>query len=318
MQFLLDKNHRSSLFEQARDQMITALHLGKLRAGERLPSVRQTAQRNNINLKTAFSIYQRLRDEGYLELRTGSGAYVSDVESVGLDQTYRQSVFELISSNIEQAAQLRLTPVEYNRLVGRFVDKTKRRRAKIAVVECNEEQVNVFTDEISSRLRVRAHPFLLSKLEKPDRKSSTLLSRMDYVVTTDYHFKEVRRLAEPFNPRILRLRLNPAFVPELVKAARRGRLLMVVSNANFFPAFRKNLLGIGTPAAVLDQISAIDDTDLSRIRAAAVGAKSVYISPVCDSRVEKAVGAGIRRLDVGTMLSDDSIEMIEAALLFHE
>jgi DNA-binding transcriptional regulator YhcF (GntR family) len=318
MQFLLDKSHRSSLLEQARDQMITALHLGKLRAGERLPSVRQTAQRNNINLKTAFSIYQRLRDEGYLELRTGSGAYVSDVESVGLDQTYRQSVFELISSNIEQAARLRLTPDEYNRLVTRFVDKTKRRRAKIAVVECNEEQVNVFTDEISSRLRVRAHPFLLSNLEKPDRRSSTLLSRMDYVVTTDYHFKEVRRLAEPFNPRILRLRLNPAFVPELVKAARRGRLLMVVSNANFFPAFRRNLLGIGTPAAVLDQISAIDDSDLGRIRAAAAGTRSVYISPVCDLSVEKAVDPGIRRLDVGTMLSDDSIAMIEAALLFHD
>jgi GntR family transcriptional regulator len=73
MQFLLDKSLKSTLFEQTREQLIIALHLGRLRSGDRLPSVRQVALRNNVNLKTVFAIYQRLKEEGYIEIRTGIG-----------------------------------------------------------------------------------------------------------------------------------------------------------------------------------------------------------------------------------------------------
>jgi DNA-binding transcriptional regulator YhcF (GntR family) len=43
------------------------VHIGKLHAGGRLPSVRQVALSNKINLKTAFSIYQRLNEEGLVQ-----------------------------------------------------------------------------------------------------------------------------------------------------------------------------------------------------------------------------------------------------------
>jgi DNA-binding transcriptional regulator YhcF (GntR family) len=317
MQFFLDKNQRSSLFEQAREQMIAALHTGKLRAGDRLPSVRQTASQNGVNLKTAFAIYQRLRDEGYLELRTGSGAYVTDVESVGLDKAYRLSVFDLIKSNLAQAARLKLSPGEYGTLVSRFVDRSRQKPAQLAVIECNQEQVSLFSSEISTRLRVKTVPILLDQLDNPGAQRVRLLRRVDYLVTTDYHYNEVKRLAQPFDKRILRVRLNPSFVPALVKAAKRGRLLMVVSNTDFFPAFRRNLIGIGTPAAVLDRISAVDDSDTSRIRAAATGIQFVYISPTCRPGIDGHVRRDVERLDIATMLSSDSIEMIEAVLLFH-
>jgi len=317
MQFLLDKKQRGSLFEQAREQMITALHTGSLNRGDRLPSVRQTAQRNNINLKTAFSIYQRLRDEGYLELRGGSGAYVRDIESVGLDQAYCLSVLELIRANLSQAARLDLGPDEYGRLVNRFIGNHKTTAAQIGVVECNEEQVNLFSAEISSRLRVHSHPLLLSRFEKPDRRFASFLEKIDYFATTDYHFQEVKKLATPYDKRILRLRLNPEFVPTLIRAARNGRVLMVVSNSDFFPAFRRTLLGVGTPSSVLDRITAIDHTNPARVRAAGAHCDSVYISPLCDAEIERVVPRRLERLNVGTMLSTDSLEMLQAVLLFH-
>ena len=154
----------------------TAIEYGLVAAGISVAIIAVIQGLGN-NLKTAFSIYQRLRDEGYLDLRTGSGAYVSDVESVGLDQTYRQSVFELISSNLEQASRLRLTPQEYTTLVNRFVDKTKRKSARIGVVECNEEQIQLFANEIENRLRVRVIPIMLDQLERPDRRTARLLAR---------------------------------------------------------------------------------------------------------------------------------------------
>src|ERR1051325_3850963 len=142
MQFLLDKNQKSGLFEQAREQLITALHLGRLRSGDRLPSVRQVALRNNLNSKTAFAIYQRLKDEGYIEIRTGSGAHVADLDNLDLNQAYCLSIFQLIKENLAQASQLKIDPHQYQELVKNFIEKPRFDEIQVAVFECNREPRN--------------------------------------------------------------------------------------------------------------------------------------------------------------------------------
>jgi hypothetical protein len=70
LQFLFDKKHKDSLFEQAFLQLVTALHMGKVSAGDRLPSVRQMAVRNNINHKNAFSICSDTTSGSLVLIRT--------------------------------------------------------------------------------------------------------------------------------------------------------------------------------------------------------------------------------------------------------
>lgn len=317
MQFILDKEQKSTLFEQAREQLLTALHMGKLTAGDRLPSVRQASQRSNINIKTAFSIYQRLQEEGYIELRRGSGAYVADMDRGDLDQAYCFSVFRLIKSNLTAAGQLKLDPRRYSEMVRRFTEKSRLVSAHVAVVECNEEQVNLFAYEISSRLGVRVSSVLLDRLDNPDRRLARMLAQVNYFATTDYHFKQVKQVADKYKKKILKLRLNPAFLPELIAAARRGPLLMVVSNVEFFPAFRQNLVRLGISPAILDRISVVDDSILSRVRAAIARAQSVYVSPICDPRIRNVIPARVKESKLDRMLSRESIEALEAVLLFH-
>lgn len=317
MQFLLDKNRKTTLFEQAREQLITALHMGKLRAGDRLPSVRQVSQRGGINLKTAFSIYQRLKEEGYIELRLGSGAYVADIDRADLDQAYCLSIFQLIKSNLSAASHLKLDAGQYYKLVESFVEKSRLAAMQVTVVECSEEQVNLFAHEITNRLNARVFPILLNQLERPDRRAARMLARTDYFATTDYHFKQVKEMAARYKKKILQLRLNAAFLPELIAAARRGRVLMVVSNTNFFPAFRQNLTNLGISQAILDRITAIDCADPEQLRAALARARSIYISPICDQRIRNLVPARVKELKLDSMLSSDSIEALEAVMLFH-
>jgi DNA-binding transcriptional regulator YhcF (GntR family) len=317
MKFILDKEQKNSLFEQAREQLLTALHMGKLRAGDRLPSVRQMSQRSSINIKTAFSIYQRLKDEGYIELRTGSGAYVADIDRADLDQAYCFSVFRLIKSNLLAASQLKIDPLQYSDVVRNFIEKPRLPSRQVAVVECNEEQVNLFAYEISKRLAVRVFPVLLDQLESPDQRTARSLARTDYFATTDYHFKQVKELAGQYGKKILQLRLNPAFLPELIEAARRGRVLMIVSDADFYPAFRQNLANLGISAAILDRITAVDISSPARIRANITRAQSIYISPICDQRVREMIPQKIKEVRLDSMLSCESIEALEAMLLFH-
>ncbi len=317
MQFILDKNRKRPLFEQAREQLLTALHLGKLRAGDRLPSVRQMSQHCAINIKTAFSIYQRLSEEGYIELRMGSGAYIADIDRADLDQAYCLSIFQLIKANLSAASTLRLDPYQYYKLVESFVEKPRLALTQVTVVECNEEQVNLFAHEITNRLKVRVLPVLLAQLESPNRRMSKMLALTDYFATTDYHFKEVKALSARYNKKILQLRLNADFLPELITAARRGPMLMVVSNASFFPAFRHNLLSLGISPSILDRITATDSTNRSQVRAALTRAQSVYISPICDQQLRNLIPSRMKELKLDNMLSSDSIEALEAVILFH-
>lgn len=316
MQFVLDKHHKDSLFDQAYFQLLTALHMGKVQAGDRLPSVRQVASRNSINLKTAFAIYQRLQAEGYITLRTGSGAYVSEINQSDLEQAYCLSLLKLIKSNLSEAARLRVSPRGYMKLLQSFINRSQLKSVRIAVIECNEEQIGLFAHEISNAIGIRVHPLLLSQLESPDRRTAIELSKVDYFATTHFHFKQVNALTAKYQKKLLQLRLNPAFVPAIVEAARRGNILMVVSNADYFPAFRQSLLQIGTQRAVVERISVVDYSDIRRLRELAATARTVYVSPICKQRIWKLLPAHLTELKFDTTLSAETLEMLEAFILF--
>ncbi|MCI0486965.1 MAG: GntR family transcriptional regulator [Blastocatellia bacterium] len=317
MQFILDKNRKESLVEQAREQLLTALYMGKLRSGDRLPSVRQVASRNNINIKTAFTIYQHLKQEGYVELRAGAGAFVSDPEKADLDQAYHLSILRLIKSNLSQAGQLKLPPQHYVALMQNFVEKSRFKSVQAAMIECNEEQIRLCASELIATLNMRVFPVLLDRVERPTEQLAHLLAQMDYFITTDYHYKQVAELATRYDKKTLQVRLDPAYISMLTGAAHRGEVLMIVSDASFFPAFRKRLTMVGTPPAVIDNIKALDDTNLSSIRKAVRTARAVYVSPISHSRVREALPGHVEELKIDNMLSLESIEMIEAILLFH-
>jgi hypothetical protein len=94
-------------------------------------------------------------------------------------------------------------------------------------------------------------------------------------------------------------------------------VLMVVSNASFFPAFRQNLLSLGISPSILDHITSTDGTNISQVRAALARARSVYISPICDQTLRDLIPPRVKELRLDNMLSSDSIEALEAVMLFH-
>jgi hypothetical protein len=239
------------------------------------------------------------------------------MELTDLDQAYCLSIFQLIKSNLSQASQLKLDPTLYTQLVKSFVDRSAIKSKQVAVIECNEEQVRLFAGEISSRLGVRAIPLLLTQIESDGPRPSRLLEGVDYFVTTDYHFRQVESLLGSYGKKILQLRLDPDFVPQLVGAASRGRVLMIVSNTSFFPAFRRHLISLGTPAALLERIYSVDDKDLAGVQTALINARYVYISPICDPALIDLIPRKASQLKIDNMLSIESIETLEAVMLFH-
>lgn len=51
---------------------------GSLKAGDRLPSVRELARELAVNQNTVLRVYEKLTGEGLLDRRQGDGTYIAD------------------------------------------------------------------------------------------------------------------------------------------------------------------------------------------------------------------------------------------------
>ncbi|WP_341954430.1 GntR family transcriptional regulator [Salinibacterium sp. TMP30] len=103
------------LFEQLSASIRQGVLEGRLSTNERLPSARELAESLGINMHTVLRAYQELRDEGFIELRRGRGAIVSDVSHSyeALTTAVTALVSEARTHNISLSALTALIREEY-------------------------------------------------------------------------------------------------------------------------------------------------------------------------------------------------------------
>ena len=86
MRLWLSKNSAASLREQLGTQLTLGILSGDLKAGEKLPSVRDLARRYQIHSNTVSAAYRDLAARDWVEFRKGSGLYVRHLEGSGATQ----------------------------------------------------------------------------------------------------------------------------------------------------------------------------------------------------------------------------------------
>src|SRR5436190_13027570 len=77
MIFTLNPSSGQPLYVQLMQQIRHAIETGVLQPGDVLPGVRTLAQQLVVSPNTVVKAYTELQHEGLLDLRHGSGAYVS-------------------------------------------------------------------------------------------------------------------------------------------------------------------------------------------------------------------------------------------------
>ena len=87
--FSLDLRSGVPVYRQLIDQVMAALATGSLRAGDRLPTVRQVAVELAINPNTVVRAYKELEIRGVLTTQQGTGTFISDAQ-VQPDEVERQ------------------------------------------------------------------------------------------------------------------------------------------------------------------------------------------------------------------------------------
>ena len=152
---------RSELVTRLRDRILSELHLGRLHAGDPLPSIRELAGRIGVNQRAVAQVYRILEAEGLVEIRGRSGVYVAPQDRFGgelLAETARW-----IAETLTDARKRRVRVSDYPELVRRC---TATVRLHCACIESNKDHLTSICTEASEDFGLGVHPVVTCPQER--------------------------------------------------------------------------------------------------------------------------------------------------------
>ncbi len=120
--FMLLRINQSSgipLYQQLMEQVKHAVETGALRAGDQLPTIRKLSEDLVMNPNTVARAYRELEHEGIIELRHGSGAFISSL--AGWKGAWKSGLTKkaqaIVQAAVEKLVAQGLSAEEIRRLV---------------------------------------------------------------------------------------------------------------------------------------------------------------------------------------------------------
>jgi GntR family transcriptional regulator len=104
------------IYLQLMEQVRHAVETGALRPGDQLPGMRPLSEELVINPNTVAKAYRELQHEGIVELRHGSGAFISDNAGVHRQAEKLRSARTLVAATVTQLRARGVTGEEIRRL----------------------------------------------------------------------------------------------------------------------------------------------------------------------------------------------------------
>jgi DNA-binding transcriptional regulator YhcF (GntR family) len=138
-------------------QVLLGILSEDLPSGHKLPSVRAVARRHQIHSNTVSAAYHDLLEQGWLELRRGSGLYVRPMQPDGDGQLDR-----LLSAMLQAAHRQNYAPDEVLQRLEHMVHPVPYER--ILIAESDPAMREILHEELSLSLPV---PIGIADLENP-------------------------------------------------------------------------------------------------------------------------------------------------------
>ena len=208
------------LYLQLKHHIEHLIRTGRLLSGTRLDPERLLAEELHVSRNTVSLAYRALEKEGWVRSRQGRGTFVGDfpVDACSDDAEFRLE--RLIDLGLEEARAYGYSPQDFLELVRRQVEAKMRVSAavRVAMVECNWEQLDYFTRELKLGPGVKVFPVLLADMMRVPEHAQRVLGSADLVVTTFFHLEEVSRML-PKTTSVLGIALDP-LVETMVQMAR--------------------------------------------------------------------------------------------------
>lgn len=260
------------LYVQVKERLLGDIRNGTYRAGDKIPTERELAERLRVSRNTVSQAYQELESEGIITSLQGRGTFVCDQDDTVRFGNRRGLLRKIVDVALEEAIQLGFSLDDFLDIAtARAREKVASlHTARVAFIECNREQIEHFSRKLEYG-GVHITPVLLDDLRDLQKNDLQYVESADLVVTTLFHYDEVQELLG-FRREILAIALDPE-LETVVKIARippSKRVGLICRSDNFAGKVLYSLKQAGLdeldiqstivtePTAIADFVSVID------------------------------------------------------------
>lgn len=219
------------IYRQLVDFIHTAVKKGELQAGHQLPTVQELTQELGIARGTVKRAYDELERLGLVEKVQGRGTFIRYQPSNSGSR--KEQAMAAINSVLDQLEDMGFSASEINIFLNLKLRERAEQEAhvKIAVVECNPENLSQMSEQLRHIPGVDLYPYLLESVQQYPYK---LNEEFDLIVTTAIHADYLESVV-PLKKKVVRvaLSLSAGSLAPIIKL-RPGKNLGIIGNSSRF------------------------------------------------------------------------------------
>lgn len=238
-----------------RRRIVGDLHLGRLKPGARLPSLRTIAQELNISIRAAARAYGSLERDGLVTVRGRSGIYLVAPFAVDIQLA---EPFAWYADMLKDAWTRRLALTDVTSLLHELV----RNPLRAACVESTEDHMIAFCAELEEDFSLHTTSVKLhdgsATVDGARMSLIDALGGVDFVVTTAFHAADIYEAAEQLRKPVVVVSVNETLVDSFETLLAAGAVTVIADDPAFVHRFRTYLTGRFRNSAEL-RVYAVDD-----------------------------------------------------------
>ena len=120
IRFSLDPENGVPIYRQIIQQIEYAILSGRMKAGDRLPTIRSLAVELKTNPNTIARAYSELEILGILQTQVGSGTYISDKKPESEDDGLDRKIREVVARFVQEMSDLGVEKRELAALINAY------------------------------------------------------------------------------------------------------------------------------------------------------------------------------------------------------
>lgn len=231
--FQVDSSLPVPLYQQLVDSIRAAIKKGQLKDGQQLPTVQEL----ELSRGTIIRAYTILEQEGLLEKVQGRGTFVRCVPVS--ERSRKERAMAAIDALLDTLDGMGFSAAEVNIFLNlKLRERSEREsKVKIALVECNPENLSQMAKQLRSIPHVELYSYLMSSIvQYPYNLSEDL----DLILTTPSHTEKLASIL-PMKKRVttVALQLARETMVSLIKLNRRDKVGILCQSKEFGDLIQK-------------------------------------------------------------------------------
>jgi len=299
------------VYRQLVDRLRTSIKNGTLTDGEQLPTVRDLSQQLSLAQGTVKRAYDELERLGLVEKIQGRGTFVCYQAPSAAGR--KEQAMAAIDAMLDSMGSLGFSMEEAKIFLDLKLRERESResKVKVAVVECNPENLSRLSGQLRSVSGVELYSYLIDHIRT---YPYNLGEEMDLVVTTVEHAEYIQSIL-PEQKKIARiaLRLSPDSMAQIVKIGADETVGIVGCSLRFAELLQ---MAYGAYAEISSVDRPLEFSEPEKLRAYLRGKTAVLVPEDVEKYIGMESAAVLRNFADRGKVIRCAYEMDEGSFLF--